>query len=266
MNRPIGVFDSGIGGLSVVKELRRLLPKEDIVYFGDTARLPYGTKSKETIIRFSLENAEFLVSRGVKMIVIACHSSSSAALDDLTRKIDRPVVGVIEPGARAALGHGATKKIGIIGTQATVASGTYDRVLRELGFRGEIIGRACPLFVPLVEEGWLDRKITYLAAEEYLTPLLRDKIDVLILGCTHFPLLKDVIGQVMRGVELVDPAVETASAVQELLAEKKMLKTSDRNGDLSIYLSDLSPNFKEIGQRFLGEPLVDVAVVKMGEK
>lgn len=265
MNQSIGVFDSGIGGLSVVKELRRLLPHEDIVYFGDTARLPYGTKSKETITRFSFENARFLMSRGVKMIVIACHSSSSTALDELSKSIDLPVIGVIEPSARAALSHHAGKKIGVIGTAATILSGAYERVLRQLGARGEIVERACPLFVPLVEEGWLDHEVTRLVAEEYLSPLRQDRVDVLILGCTHFPLLKEMIGQVMQGVQLVDASIETARAVAEILRTKGMLQSETRPGRLSTYLSDLSPNFKEIGQRFLGEEIRDVALVKLEE-
>ncbi|MEO0225674.1 MAG: glutamate racemase [candidate division WOR-3 bacterium] len=266
MNRPIGIFDSGIGGLSVVKELRKILPNEEIIYFGDTARLPYGTKSKETIAKFSLENAKFLITRGVKMIIVACHSSASAALDDLTKRIDLPIIGVIEPGARAALKSDPTKKIGVIGTQATISSGAYERVLRQFGSKGEIIGRACPLFVPLVEEGWLNHKITYLIAEEYLAPLLRDKIDILILGCTHYPLLKDVISQVMKGVKLIDPAVETAQVVKTVLEKNNILTRSSHSGRLLIYLSDLAPHFKEIGQRFLGEEIRDVALVKLEEE
>lgn len=251
---PIGVFDSGIGGLTVVKEIRRILPKEDILYLGDTARLPYGTKSVDAIIQFSLENTEFLISRGAKCIVIACYSSTSVALDIVRQHCQVPVIGVIKPGVKRALQVTRNKRIGVIGTSLTIFSGAYEKAFRELDDSCEILGRACPLFVSLVEEGWLHHPATRLIAESYLQPLKDDHIDTLLLGCTHFPMLMETMKGVMGTIQFVDAAREVGIELAAELSERG-LERHDAGGKLVIYLTDLSMNFKEIGERFLGEPM-----------
>src|SRR5215472_10192726 len=214
----IGIFDSGVGGLTVMQALLGVLPHEHLVYLGDTARHPYGTKSAETVTDYSVENAEFLVRRGVKVVVVACNTASSVALDALATRLTVPVVGVIEPGARAATARSRTGRVGVIGTEATISSGAYTRALRALRPGIEIYSRPCPLFVPLAEEGWLDGPIPRGVAETYLASLCKSGIDTLVLGCTHYPLLRPVIGAVVgEGVTLVDSAEETARAVAALL-------------------------------------------------
>jgi glutamate racemase len=257
---PIGIFDSGIGGLTVAKEIRKILPQEDIIYLGDTARLPYGTKSVDAIIQFSTENTEFLISRGAKYIVIACYSSSSVALDILQKRYSVPIVGVIKPGARKAVELTKTGKVGVIGTTLTIYSGAYEKIFRGFNAECEIIGRACPLFVPLVEEGWLDHPATKLIVETYLRPLKEDNINTLLLGCTHFPLLMKVIKEIMGDINYVDASREVGlELVQEL--KRLDLRADGGSGSISIYLTDLSMNFKEIGERFLGEPMNNVSRV-----
>lgn len=265
MNRhPVGVFDSGIGGLTVVKEIRKLLPRENIVYLGDTARLPYGTKSIEAIIEFSIQNTEFLIARGAKFIVVACYSATSAALDTIQRKFDVPIIGVIKPGVRKALEVSRTGRIGVIGTSLTIYSGAYEKAFTKLEADCEILGRACPLFIPLVEEGWLDHPATRLVAQSYLKPLKEDGIDTLLLGCTHFPLLMPVIKKVMGDINYVDASRAVSAELREKLAKKSLLNPGGK-GKISIYLTDLSQNFKEIGERFLGEPMKNFARVSLGE-
>lgn len=260
---PIGVFDSGIGGLTVVKEIRKILPKEDIIYLGDTARLPYGTKSVEAIIQFSLENTQFLLARGAKFIVIACYSSTSVALDILQKKFSVPIIGVVKPGAKRALELTKTGKIGVIGTTLTISSGAYEKVFKELNAHCEILGRACPLFVPLVEEGWLNHPATELIAQEYLKPLKEDNIDTLLLGCTHFPLLIKIIKKVLGEINYVDASQELGLELKHSLKEMKLDNPAGR-GNISIYLTDLSMNYKEIGERFLGEALRNISRVSLG--
>ena len=263
MNKnPIGIFDSGIGGLTVVKAVKRILPNEDIIYLGDTARLPYGTKSTDAIIQFSIEDTQFLVDRGAKYIVIACYSSASVALDTLKERFPVPVIGVIRPGVRKALELTRTGKIGVIGTSLTIYSGAYEKAFKELDADAEILGRACPLFVPLVEEGWLDHKATYLVAKEYLEPLKKDNVDTLLLGCTHYPLLTKVIREIMGDIKYVDASAEVGVELAQKLRELAMEK-STAGGSMSIYLTDLSMNFKEIGERFLGEPMANFARVAL---
>ena len=261
---PIGVFDSGIGGLTVVRALRRRLPRESIVYFGDPARFPYGTKSAETITRFAIEDAEFLLGRGVKLVVVACHSASSAALPELERRLPVPVLGVIEPGARAAVAATTSNRVAVIGTRATIASGSYEQAIRRLRRDIEIIAKATPLFVSLAEEGWLDGEVAEVVARRYLAGLTAEGIDALLLGCTHFPLLAPVISRVLGpSVLLVDSAEETARACAELLARQGQLNA----GTAALprfYLSDLAPNFQIVGERFLGEPLTDVLRASVG--
>jgi glutamate racemase len=259
---PIGIFDSGIGGLTVVKAVKKILPHEDIIYLGDTARLPYGTKSTDAIIQFSIEDTQFLVDRGAKYIVIACYSSASVALDIIRKKFPVPVIGVIEPGVRKALQMTKTGKIGVIGTSLTIFSGAYEKAFRQLEAQSEILGKACPLFVPLVEEGWLEHDATVLIAEDYLQPLKKDNVDTLLLGCTHYPLLMEVIRGVMGDINYVDASTEVGVELAQSL-DKGDMKNPSGVGDIGIYLTDLSMNFKEIGERFLGEPMKNFSRVSL---
>jgi glutamate racemase len=260
--RPLGVFDSGIGGLTVVRELLRLLPDEELVYYGDVARLPYGNKSKETVTRFSREIARFLLERGVKAIVVACNTASALALPGLADELDVPVIGVIESGARAAAARSTSGQVGVIATSSTVRSGAYGRALAALRPDLVVTERACPLFVPLVEEGWIDHKVTHEVAEEYLAPLEGHGLDTLILGCTHYPLLKRVIGEVMGpGVRLVDSGEETARSVVDLLEHEGLRAPAGRHPVHALYLSDLPAAFQGTAERFLGRALPPVEVV-----
>jgi glutamate racemase len=262
MENPVGIFDSGIGGLTVVKAVRKILPREDIIYLGDTARLPYGTKSTDAIIQFSLEDTQFLVGRGAKYVVIACYSSASVALDVIRKEFSIPVLGVIRPGVRKAMEVARSGKIGVIGTSLTIYSGAYEKAFKEEGAHAEILGRPCPLFVPLVEEGWLDHEVTRLVAEEYLVPLKKDNIDTLLLGCTHYPLLLKPIRAVMGDINYVDASAEVGSELAKSLKELNM-ENPRGTGSTAIYLTDLSMNYKEIGERFLGEPMKNFSRVSL---
>lgn len=249
---PIGIFDSGVGGLTVVHALLRVLPAEHLLYLGDTGRTPYGTKSAETITRYSLENLEFVLARGVKLVVVACNTMAAVALDTLATRSPVPVVGVIEPGARAAAARTRVGRVGVIGTEATIASGAYTRALRALSPHLEVYTRACPLFVPLAEEGWTEGPVARAVAETYLGSLARSGIDTLVLGCTHYPLLKPVIAGVMgEGVALVDSADETARAVATRLRDSGLLRQTG-SGSSSFFVTDVPERFVRIGQRFLG--------------
>ncbi len=261
--RPIGIFDSGVGGLTVFREVSRLLPGEDIVYFGDTARVPYGTKSRTTITRFSLENAVFLLRFGVKLIIVACNTSSSLALPQLKRRFPIPVIGVIEPGARAALECTRNLRIGVIGTPSTIGSGVYERVLKKMNPSAKVFSRACPLFVALVEEGWLRHRVSHEVAGEYLRPLKRAGVDTLILGCTHYPLLKPVLQRIMgKKVTLVDSAGETARIACRLLEEKKILAERKADHVYRFFVSDEPARFVRAGRMFLPKGLNSVKRVK----
>jgi len=260
------VFDSGIGGLTVVREIRSLLPRENVVYLGDTGRLPYGTKSVDAIIQYSLENMAFLLSRGVKFIVVACYSSTSVAIDMLQQRCPVPVIGVIRPGVQRALELSRSGKIGVIGTSLTIYSGAYEKAFQALSSKTEVVGRACPLLVSLVEEGWLKHPATELIVASYLEPLRDDGVDTLLLGCTHFPLLMDVFKKVMGAINFVDASREVSIELGRELA-KHDIESDIQQGSLTIYLTDLSMNFKEIGERFLGEPMANfsrVALKKAG--
>ncbi len=248
----IGIFDSGIGGLTVAHEIARVLPAEDLIYLGDTARYPYGSKSAETVRRYSLENADFLIEKGIKLLVIACNSSSATALDAVAARVPVPVIGVIEPGARAAVERTRNRKVGVIGTEATIASGAYTRALRELAPDLEIYTRACPLFVPLAEEGWTDNAVAEAAVGLYLTSLRRSGIDTLVLGCTHYPLLAGLIGRFLGdGVALVDSARTTAEAVAKTLVDGGLAR--DRgDGTISFFVTDVPDRFVKVGSRFMG--------------
>jgi glutamate racemase len=257
--RAIGIFDSGIGGLTVVRALTKLLPNESLVYLGDTGRYPYGTKSADVVRRYSLENTAFLVDKQIKLLVVACNTSTALALDAVQARVDVPVVGVIEPGARAAARASRNRKIGVIGTEGTIRSGEYTRALRGLRPDLEIYARACPLFVPLAEEGWVDNEVAGRAARLYLTSLARSGIDTLILGCTHFPLLKTVIGATMGNkVRLIDSGVATAAAVRAALEEHDLLRSRGA-GETSFFVTDAPERFVKVGARFLGHQ-VDSAV------
>ncbi|MGH7768557.1 MAG: glutamate racemase [Candidatus Binatia bacterium] len=258
-DHPIGLFDSGIGGLTVLQRIMEVLPKENTVYLGDTARSPYGTKSVETVLRYSFENADFLIEKDVKLLVVACNTSTAVALKALQENLPVPVVGVIEPGARAALAKTKNQRIGVIGTEATIQSGAYTHALKALDPKVEVYSRACPLFVPLVEEGWLDNKVVEMTVEFYLSGLKRSGIDALILGCTHYPLLKKAIRRYMgRGVGLVDSAEETANEVSSLLDEKALTRERGK-GTASFFVTDVPDRFVKVGRRFLGDK-VDSAV------
>ncbi len=265
-NRPIGVFDSGIGGLTVYKALKEKMPNEKVVYLGDTARLPYGSKSKETIIKYSLQNAEFLVSKDVKIIVVACNSSSSYAVKTLQEKYDIPVLGVIEPGSEAAV-KCSKKKVGVIGTSATIASGAYEKTIREKSKNLEIVSKDCPLFVPLVEEGWIDHPVTKLVIKEYLEPLKIDNIETLVLGCTHYPVLKDVITSVIgKDIKLVDSAQTTSERVYHIFKSLGWLSNKTETSRDEFFVTDFPERFKRVGEIFLKMKIEQVQITDLSVK
>jgi len=264
-SKPIGVFDSGIGGLTVVRALLEKLPQENIVYFGDTARVPYGTKSPQVVREYSKDDTEFLLSKDVKMIVVACNTVSAVALDVVQKRANLPVVGVIIPGAEAAMHASKNKRIGVIGTTGTVNSNAYANELKHLNKTVTVTSKACPLFVPLVEEGLLDHKATELIATEYLFSLAADKIDTLILGCTHYPLLKKIITNVTKGmVTLIDSGDATATVVAQMLTDLKLKNTSTQKPNVQFYVSDAPDKFTAIGESFLGRKLGVVKRVTVG--
>ncbi|HEX6133120.1 MAG TPA: glutamate racemase [Longimicrobiales bacterium] len=251
---PIGVFDSGIGGLTVVRELMRQLPHERIIYFGDTARVPYGPKSPATVLRYSEEASRFLLSRDVKMIVVACNTATAHAAERLSQLHAVPVAGVIEPGARAAVDASASARVGVIGTAGTIASGAYDLAVRRRLPDARVYAQPCPLFVPLVEEGWSDHPSARLIAEEYLRPIREMDVDVLILGCTHYPLLRPLIADVMGAdVRLVDSAAETAREVAELLDAHDLCRTATAPPSYAFAASDSPLRFRDVGRSFVGD-------------
>ncbi|HYX81141.1 MAG TPA: glutamate racemase [Gemmatimonadales bacterium] len=260
---PLGVFDSGIGGLTVARALFERLPHESVIYFGDTARVPYGPKSPDTVRRYSGEILNFLLGRGVKAVVVACNTSTAHALPYLKERSSVPVVGVIEPGARAAVTTTTTGIIGVIGTAGTIASGAYERAITALRPDARVHSQACPLFVPLVEEGWFEHPAAELIACEYLEPLKRAKVDVLVLGCTHYPLLKPLLARVMGpNVMLVDSAEETATIVSGEL-ERLDLLSNGGGHEHRFVISDDEPHFRKVGAVFLGEKLKKVEVVPL---
>lgn len=262
-NGAIGVFDSGIGGLTVLRSLKETLPAESFIYFGDTARVPYGNKSAETVVRFSRENVSFLMDQGVKLVVVACNTASAYALSALQDEFPVPVVGVVEPGVRAAIGATRTGEIGVIGTAATIRSGAYQNGIRRLNPKASVTARACPLFVPLAEEGWVDDDITERVAERYLGGMRDSGVDVLVLGCTHYPLLRDVIARVVGpAVTIVDSATECAREVAHTL-DAESLRQTGGEVELSVYLTDIAPSFKEVGERFLAHEIPDVRLLSV---
>ncbi|CAH2031908.1 glutamate racemase [Trichlorobacter ammonificans] len=262
----IGIFDSGVGGLTVLREVMRALPQEDTIYFGDTARVPYGTKSPDTVIRYSQEIASFLVTRDIKLLVVACNTASAVALPTLRRMLPIPVVGVIEPGAKRAAEVTRNGVVGVIGTAGTIRSSAYSRAIKRLNPELSVLARACPLFVPLAEEGWVDNEIARLTAVTYLEELRQTGVDTLVLGCTHYPLLKKTIAAVMGPqVTLVDSAEETARTVSRILTEKNMLRPVEEQGNNHYFVTDVPAGFIRIGNRFLGGRLGDVYQVSLEE-
>jgi glutamate racemase len=262
---PVGVFDSGIGGLTVAHEVIRQLPHESVLYFGDTARVPYGPKSPDTVRRYSREIAAFLRDQGVKGIVIACNTATAHALSVLRDEFDMPVIGVVEPGARAAVSVTTGGRIGVIGTVGTIKSGAYERAIRAINSDVFITARACPLFVPLVEEGWTDHEATRLIAREYLAPLVAADIDTLVLGCTHYPLLKPLLREVLGpDVRLIDSAEETAAETARTLAGASLAAPNDADPTYRFVASDDPLQFLQLGQRFLGDTIEGVEIRTLG--
>lgn len=266
---PIGVFDSGVGGLTVARELMLQLPRESVLYVGDTARVPYGPKSPDTVRRYSREIAGFLLEEGVKAIVVACNTATAHALDALRAELPVPVIGVVEPGARAAVAAAdaaaeAPQRVGVIGTVGTVRSGAYERAIRALAPDTVVRAQACPLFVPLVEEGWLDHEATELIAREYLAPFRDRRVDALVLGCTHYPLLRALIGRVVGpDVRLIDSARETAAATGRALAAAGLTALGDRAPERRFVVTDAAEQFARVAAHFLGAPLEHVETLAL---
>ncbi len=262
----IGIFDSGVGGLTVLRELVKTLPQEDTIYFGDTARVPYGTKSPDTVIRYSQEIAAFLTKQDIKLLVVACNTASAVALPTLRRSLSIPVVGVIEPGAKRAVEVTRSGVIGVIGTSGTIRSSAYSRAIKRLNPNISVLARPCPLFVPLAEEGWTDNEIARMTAHLYLDELRQADVDTLVLGCTHYPLLKKTIADVIGpNVTLVDSAEETARTVATILQEKKLLRPHAEQGNHHYYVTDVPAGFIRVGNRFLGGKLGDVYQISLDD-
>lgn len=264
---PIGVFDSGIGGLTVLREITRLLPCEDTVYLGDTARVPYGSKSKDTVVRYAFEDAAFLLKHGVKLIVVACNTASAYALGRLEAGLKIPVIGVIMPGAQAAAETTKSKKIGVIGTEGTIKSGAYAKAIKQARRGAKTYTCACPLFVPLVEEGWADNAVAVRVAETYLGGIKPVGIDTLVLGCTHYPLLKRTIGKVMGPrVSLIDSAEATAVEVKRVLIEKGLLNAKRTRGRHKFFVTDSPERFIKVGRKFFGVKLTGAKLTRLEGK
>lgn len=266
-NAPIGVFDSGVGGLTVAREIMRQMPEERLVYFGDTARLPYGSKSQETVIHYSRQILRFLESRGVKAIVIACNTASAYALETVEKEVDIPVIGVVNAGARTAVNATRNGKIGVIGTEGTISSGIYTEVMRKMKPDIEVTGKSCPLLVPLVEEGLLHDSVTDEIASRYLSVLKGRYIDTLVLGCTHYPLLRSTLGRLMGSeVTLVNPAYETAIELKQLLKERQMDCIPHAAGEkYQFYVSDLAEKFTAFATSILPNEVKETKKINIEE-
>jgi glutamate racemase len=258
-SRPIGIFDSGLGGLTVAKEIFRLLPSEDVIYFGDTGRYPYGPRSKDIIIKFSEQDTRFLLEQGVKMIVVACNTASALALPVIDERFEIDMLGVTIPGAVSAVKSTKNGKVGIIGTTGTISSDVYAREINRLDPKIKVFSLACPLFVHLVEEGYLDKPASRLIAEDYLGPFRTNGIDTLVLGCTHYPLLKDTIHETLGDkVVLIDSAEETAQDVYRHLMQQNMLREKTADVLHKFYVSDLPDRFHQVARHFLGDKITNV--------
>ena len=262
MNNPIGVFDSGVGGLTVAREIMRQLPGEDLVYFGDTARVPYGSKSKNTVLKYSRQIVRFLRTKDVKAIVVACNTASALALDDIAAEIDIPIIGVVKPGAKMAVETTKTGNVGVIGTESTIKSGIHNDYIRELNPDITVVSKACPLFVPLVEEGLIEDRVTDDIVARYLQEMKEYRVDALVLGCTHYPLIRNTIKRFMgESVHLVNPAFETAKSLKELLIEQGILNTSRRKPEYEYYVSDGVDKFIAFADSVLPCHVTDTQVV-----
>jgi glutamate racemase len=262
---PIGVFDSGVGGLTVFRAIEQRLPNESLIYLGDTARIPYGTRSRETVERYALEDVAFILSRNVKAIVIACNTASAHAATRLARECPVPVLGVIEPGARRAVENTRTGYIGVIATEGTVASGAYEQAMLRVRDGLEIISRACPLFVPLAEEGWVDHQVTRQVAEEYLAELRASRVDTLVLGCTHYPILRPIIEEVMGDqITYIDSGQAVAEEVAQLLFDQGLAREEGSARREEFFVTDSAARFRRVAELFLGRPLESVSIVELG--
>ena len=265
MKQPIGIFDSGIGGLTVLKEIVNALPAEDTIYLGDTARVPYGTKSVETVTRYSFENAKFLLKFNIKLLVVACNTASAYCLHQLKKELPIPVIGVIEPWARKAVEVTKTKRVGVIGTEGTIRSGAYFDAIKTIDPSIVVFTKACPMFVPLAEEGWTNNQMARLTAQAYLLKLKKEWVDVLILGCTHYPMLKGVIKEVMgEKVALIDSGHEMAADVGRCLMGKNILESiSSGQGLHRFFVTDSPDRFKQVGSKFMDTNLDNVELVSV---
>jgi len=265
MQKAIGIFDSGIGGLTVLGAIVAKLPEENIIYLGDTARVPYGIRSPETVTRYSFENTDFLLAQEIKMLVIACNTASAISLEAVKKEFPLPVVGVLDPGARAAAAATKTRKVGVIGTEATIGSGAYEKAIMQIASDITVHSLSCPLFVPLAEEGWTDNDVVQLVAEKYLAPLRGRDIDVLVLGCTHYPLLKKVISRVVGPeITLIDSATETAKEVVDVLEKLRWRGNGKGESIRKFYVTDSPSRFEKIGKLFLGDSSLRAQQVKVG--
>jgi glutamate racemase len=262
--KPIGIFDSGIGGLTVAKRLSETLPNENIIYFGDTARVPYGSKSNSTVIEYSIQDTNFLISKNVKAIVVACNTASSVAIPELKKQFNIPIIGMIEPGALMAVEKSVNKRIGVIGTRATISNKAYSSEINSTAPGIDVYEKECPLFVPLAEEGWINHKATYDIVEEYLQELKDLDIDTLVLGCTHYPILYNVIREFMGDkVTLIDSGVAAARLVKKEINNTGLDNESDKAGVSEFYVSDIPTTFKKIAELFLGRPIPDIKKVNL---
>jgi glutamate racemase len=261
---PIGIFDSGVGGLTVAKKIFELLPYENVVYFGDTARYPYGPRSKEIVRKFSFQNVNFLLSQKVKFIVVACNTASALALEKLKKSYDIPMIGVVEPGASAAVKATVNGKIGVVGTVGTIHSGAYQKAIHRLAPQLKVYALPCPLFVSLAEEGYINKKATRLISREYLNPLVKKGVDTLVLGCTHYPLLKNVISKTIgEKVKLIDSAEETAKEVKNFLRLQGLFKNMSGKSSRTFYVSDVPDKFIEVGEKFLRGKITKVKKIDL---
>ena len=262
--KPIGVFDSGIGGLTVVKRVSSTLPNENIIYFGDTARVPYGSKSNSTVIEYALQDAKFLINKNVKAIVVACNTVSSISLKELRNNFNVPIIGMIEPGAKYAVKETKNGRIGVIGTRATINNKAYSTEIKRIKPEIKVFEKACPLFVPLAEEGWVNHKATYEIAEEYLKELKDLNIDTLVLGCTHYPILADVIQEIIgENVKLIDSGIASAEVVNQELDRIDLHTNKYSQGNQDFYVSDIPVKFKEVAELFLGKEVSQIQKVDL---
>jgi len=264
-NRAIGIFDSGLGGLTVLAAIKKKFPHENLIYFGDTARVPYGSKSRETVIRYSLEIQDFLLEQNVKMIVVACNTASSHALDEMRKKCKLPILGVVEPGVAALVNNFKNiNRAAVIATRSTIKSGSYHAFMKKINPAVNLYSKACPLLVPLIEEGFTDRKATELIIREYLDEIVREDIQYIILGCTHYPLLKGMIERLYPGIVLIDSSIETAIMMENLLIKFNLGNQTDNKGFIKLFVSDITDSLLDMEKIFFGGTIDSVEKVALG--